>query len=114
MILMQGDNDDDAVIGNNDGDTINGNTDRDGYGDGNTDDNDMNFNTNREGDDDYSDMNFNSDGNTDGVEGGPRLKSLKEQATEQIKKPLRHCWKCNKKTTHDSCNCDKIKGIVNP
>ncbi|KAL3613221.1 hypothetical protein CASFOL_042912 [Castilleja foliolosa] len=42
-----------------------------------------------------------------------RLKSLKEKAIEKSNKPLRLCRKYNQKTTHDSRNCDKIKGVVN-
>ncbi|KAL3629882.1 hypothetical protein CASFOL_026194 [Castilleja foliolosa] len=40
--------------------------------------------------------------------GGRRLKSVREQAIEQSKKPLRLCRKCNRKTNHDSRNCDKF------
>ncbi|KAL3622483.1 hypothetical protein CASFOL_033894 [Castilleja foliolosa] len=46
--------------------------------------------------------------------GGRHLKSLKEQAIEKSKKPLRLFRKCNQKTTHDSHNCEKIKGVVYP
>ncbi|KAL3655015.1 hypothetical protein CASFOL_000801 [Castilleja foliolosa] len=90
---------------------------------------------NAEGDSNGNDIDFDSDINTDNggdsegddnvqrddVEvktkgrgaGGRRLKSLKEQAIEKSNKLLRLCRKCDQKTTLDSRNCDKIKGVVN-
>ncbi|KAL3641559.1 hypothetical protein CASFOL_012374 [Castilleja foliolosa] len=41
---------------------------------------------------------------------GKRIKSAAEIAMEISKKPLRLCKKCNKRTNHDSRNCDKFSG----
>ncbi|KAL3643724.1 hypothetical protein CASFOL_014539 [Castilleja foliolosa] len=138
----QGDIEHHCVMGNDDGGDIYGNGDRHGNytksnidGNADSDSNDIDMDSDSDVNTD-SDVDPEVDGNVEhgGVEvrpeivsilppcpvktkgsgaSGRRLKSLKEQAIDKSNKPLRLCRKCNQKTTHDSRNCDKIKGVVN-